>query len=280
MSTNKPPRGDALWHWYFVTVLYLGFGALVLYDRWGEVGSLFEPPGTTPGRLPLNSIGDILAGFFAPLAFLWLFVATQLQRKELRLQREELAETRTVLAEQKLELEKSAKESNHQTAIMHENNQFAVSKERYESFNLKLYFTARTIYKHRAVSISVTTRSNSSAEEDWRPFKMGFLDFKPEIYLSATDPSTVDLFFENVLKSLGDIENTALQTLNYQILIDRHTQEFGSVLAEINALLSFVLNNKQFTNNSLISLRSEGLQLEQLNRKCHALRRHITTAIS
>lgn len=101
-----------------LTVVYLGFGAIVLYDRWGEVGSLFEPPGATPGRLPLNSIGDILAGFFAPLAFLWLFVATQLQRKELRLQREELADTRRVSGEQKAELKRSVEESNLQTAIM------------------------------------------------------------------------------------------------------------------------------------------------------------------
>jgi hypothetical protein len=111
-------RTDALWPYYCATILYLGIGVIVLIDRWGEVGSLFEPPGPLSGKLPLNSIGDVLAGFFAPLAFLWLFAATQLQRTELRLQREELADTRSVLNEQRIELERSAKESNEQTRIM------------------------------------------------------------------------------------------------------------------------------------------------------------------
>ncbi|MCJ2032804.1 hypothetical protein [Methylobacterium sp. J-068] len=194
MSTNKPPRGDALWPWYFLTVLYLGFGALVLYDRWGEVGSLFEPPGTAPGRLPLNSIGDILAGFFAPLAFLWLFVATQLQRKELRLQREELAETRDILAEQKLELQKSAEESNRQIAIMQKSNLFSESREIYELSNLQLYYISRELYKNKQIRLSALELHKAHEENDWRHIKIGVLDFSREIYLSATDSSTVDLF--------------------------------------------------------------------------------------
>jgi hypothetical protein len=47
--------------------------------------------------LPLNGVGDTLAGFVSPLAFLWLVVATWLQRQELGLQRKELEETRKVL---------------------------------------------------------------------------------------------------------------------------------------------------------------------------------------
>lgn len=38
--------------------------------------------------LPPNAQGDFLAGAFAPLAFLWLFIATMLQRDELQLQRQ------------------------------------------------------------------------------------------------------------------------------------------------------------------------------------------------
>ncbi|BCM19179.1 hypothetical protein [Mesorhizobium sp. J8] len=42
----------------------------------------------------LNTFGDFLAGLCAPLAFLWLFVATMVQSQELALQSEELRLTR------------------------------------------------------------------------------------------------------------------------------------------------------------------------------------------
>lgn len=44
--------------------------------------------------LELNALGDFLAGIFAPLAFLWLFVATMVQSQELQAQRQELNLTR------------------------------------------------------------------------------------------------------------------------------------------------------------------------------------------
>lgn len=45
-------------------------------------------------RLELNALGDFLAGLFAPVAFLWLFVAVMVQSQELALQRDELKATR------------------------------------------------------------------------------------------------------------------------------------------------------------------------------------------
>jgi hypothetical protein len=38
----------------------------------------------------LNELGDFLAGFFTPLAFVWLIIGYQLQYREFRLQREEV----------------------------------------------------------------------------------------------------------------------------------------------------------------------------------------------
>lgn len=46
------------------------------------------------GCLEANEAGDYLAGFFAPLAFLWLAAAVFIQSSELREQRRELALTR------------------------------------------------------------------------------------------------------------------------------------------------------------------------------------------
>ncbi|MGO7350966.1 hypothetical protein ELI17_10480 [Rhizobium ruizarguesonis] len=50
--------------------------------------------------LDLNTQGDTLAGFFAPLAFLWLFIATMIQSQELAAQRKEIEENRAVMQEQ------------------------------------------------------------------------------------------------------------------------------------------------------------------------------------
>ena len=61
---------------------------------------------------------------FAPLAFLWLFIATMLQKKELALQREELKESRAVMAQQKAEMERSANASVEQAKILTENIAF------------------------------------------------------------------------------------------------------------------------------------------------------------
>lgn len=72
---------------YCATAIYLGaFGSGVAI-RSGEFLAEFQ-------LLPLNALGDFIAGFAAPLAFLWLFVATMVQSQELALQREELRLTR------------------------------------------------------------------------------------------------------------------------------------------------------------------------------------------
>jgi len=143
----RPKKGgakyDRLWPWYLITALYLGGCGLVLYDRGSEFGAFFNPADGSPGGLRLNEIGDIAAGIFAPLAFLWLFVATQLQRRELRLQREELEETRLVLAAQQKELEKAAVERNKQTEIMNRTLAQASSKDDYDLFGLDLYYLAK-----------------------------------------------------------------------------------------------------------------------------------------
>lgn len=75
--------------------------------------------------ISVNELGDALAGIFAPLAFLWLFVATMvqsqelaLQRKELVLQRKELAQSRDVFTEQATEAKRSADFIATQTEVM------------------------------------------------------------------------------------------------------------------------------------------------------------------
>ncbi len=69
-------------------------------------------------ELQPNNLGDLLAGVFAPLAFLWLFVATLLQKKELEAQREELSLNRKVLALQAEELRNSVAQLKAQAQIL------------------------------------------------------------------------------------------------------------------------------------------------------------------
>lgn len=54
-------------------------------------------------RLPLNGIGDTLAGVFSPLAFALAFVAIIFQANELRHQRKEMAVTNTGLDKQRFD---------------------------------------------------------------------------------------------------------------------------------------------------------------------------------
>lgn len=71
------------------TVLYLGVIGSIRYDVWQLIWC---------GKL--SELGDFLAGFFTPLAFLWLVVGYFLQKDEFQLQREELERTGTALGTQ------------------------------------------------------------------------------------------------------------------------------------------------------------------------------------
>ena len=61
-----------------------------------------------PKSLTLNELGDLLAGMFAPLAFLWMVITILIQGKELRLQREELSMQRQELANSSAQLERQS----------------------------------------------------------------------------------------------------------------------------------------------------------------------------
>ena len=71
------------------TVLYIGVIGSIRYDALQLIWC---------GKL--NELGDFLAGFFTPLAFLWLVVGYFLQKDEFQLQREELGRTGAALGTQ------------------------------------------------------------------------------------------------------------------------------------------------------------------------------------
>ena len=89
-----------------LSVLYI---ATILFFRFNDAWGLLRAGN-------LNELGDFLAGFFTPLAFLWLVYGYLLQSKELRLQREELALTRKQLGEQTALLQEQVT-ADHQHSI-------------------------------------------------------------------------------------------------------------------------------------------------------------------
>ncbi len=73
--------------------------------------------------LALNEMGDALAGFFSCLAFLWLVLTIQLQKRELRLQRIELATATDVYRQQTAELAGTKEVSEQQLNLLRVNQQ-------------------------------------------------------------------------------------------------------------------------------------------------------------
>jgi hypothetical protein len=73
-------------------------------------------------KLDPNTLGDWLAGFSAPLAFLWLIVATFLQKEELASQRKELSLSRQALEQQARELNASVEQFRLQSELAKQEN--------------------------------------------------------------------------------------------------------------------------------------------------------------
>jgi hypothetical protein len=140
-----------MWVGWLGTALWLLIAAFIVIPKWPEL-SVASP----------NTIGDTLAGFVAPLAFLWLIVATWLQRQELGLQRKELAESRQVLAGQQRELENTARENAEQTRIMQETLRTSQDQSLFEEHKLRLYYLAKYIQTQGRSQSLVLNDSNGN----------------------------------------------------------------------------------------------------------------------
>ncbi|QCM10005.1 hypothetical protein CFBP6625_06320 [Agrobacterium tumefaciens] len=102
-----------------LTTLYVG---AVTYEILvaGISGNVIEDNG-------LNSLGDFLAGVFAPIAFLWLVVTVFLQKQELALTRKEMEEQRKAMRDQADEAKANTLFVEMQTTIMKEQTEHAKS---------------------------------------------------------------------------------------------------------------------------------------------------------
>lgn len=89
-------------HPFVVIFLSLYFGFLIIYII---VFQLFYADYSKP--MPLNEIGDFLAGVFSPLAFLFLYLGYVQNNESIRLQSEELKASTDALTSQVVEMRKS-----------------------------------------------------------------------------------------------------------------------------------------------------------------------------
>lgn len=96
MTDEHEKEGPRTVLFFILTGLYL---AAVIVGAW-MLGYL-DPAGK---RISPSEWGDVLAGVFSPLAFLWLIYASLSQRAELELQRRELSQNNVTQGEQREEM--------------------------------------------------------------------------------------------------------------------------------------------------------------------------------
>ena len=98
------PGSGWVWGAAVLTIGYLGYAYFYLWPQ-----PVIGP--CSPGQvehlgvcLAPNEVGDLFAGLFAPIAFLWLVVAVLVQAQELKTQRDELKLTREEMEAQRKEM--------------------------------------------------------------------------------------------------------------------------------------------------------------------------------
>ncbi|MBY5371813.1 hypothetical protein HFO55_07785 [Rhizobium leguminosarum] len=101
-----------------ITVLYVGACGLLAYQNESSLLQQVEDLG-------LNELGDALAGGFAPLAFLWLFIATMIQGQELHDSRRVMTEQADAAEKQALAATKQVDHMGEQVKALAEQNRIA-----------------------------------------------------------------------------------------------------------------------------------------------------------
>lgn len=111
------------------TPIKWALGLSILYVLLFFVALFLQTPPNGPkpyvGLLSMepNELGDLFAGFFAPLAFIWLASTVFIQANELAAQREELAATREELRENRKVSEQNVAFVEAQTKVIEENHE-------------------------------------------------------------------------------------------------------------------------------------------------------------
>lgn len=103
LMSQDQVRPSPLW-FAVLSVLYLVFIAVAVVRNWEHMATM------TP-----NEWGDVAAGVFSPLAFLWFLYTALAQRAELRLQHEELRQNTAAQRDQEQQMQRQADALHAQT---------------------------------------------------------------------------------------------------------------------------------------------------------------------
>lgn len=228
-----------------LAVVLLGL-LVVRLPEWWPLGAPIPPGANEPARLTLSEIGTVLAGIFAPLAFLWLFVATMLQRKELEFQRKELRETRE-------ELRRTAEANDNQANLMRDSLEVSKKKSDFEYFSMRLYYAATHFLKiHSFILIPVDTDGKN------------ILKFCDEFHVTINfeNIASVDHIFIKI--------NSNIITINKRIKQKDCDFSSGNIVKGLNELSEFlsilkdIERNYTLTENEMIVYRTSYLELPQM----------------
>lgn len=250
VPTKKEPWPFALRLGFVLTALWLIVFVKYLSFSWDTLVS--SPP---------NAVGDFLAGWCAPLAFLWLTVAVFLQKEELAAQRHELEMTRKALLLQADELKRSVEQqgiiAEVQTRAQVQRGRQEIDQELEEKINL-LAFNLRHWAKECSVRFGAEQNPihylfadpralQTIGADDLRAF---FLHVKGTVRASEKQlaPTDIRVFAKSsVFKRVSEIQS------DVQGLLEKVDAQGSSVLSEkaekfglraLDALLKTVLSLK------------------------------------
>ncbi|MER9073390.1 hypothetical protein NKH80_11270 [Mesorhizobium sp. M0904] len=221
-----------------------GFAATAVYfTALGSILGNSGPDSLLPinkASLALNTFGDFVAGICAPLAFLWLFVATMVQSQELALQRQELRLTRREFELNRDILKQQAEEARAQAAFIGKQTQLL---EGAEVDRLIDTHQAAFIRRYRKVG-GRTIMVGEADDEDRQMIQIGVQSSDPLNFVgAATDvrviasqlrraknksPDKVAYFSKPHFQPLGDALNEIAE------MMDRSSPTMKAKLKEAN----------------------------------------------
>lgn len=188
-------------------------------------------------KLSLNELGDLLAGAFAPLAFMWMVITILMQGKELRLQREELSMQRAELAHSSAQLER-------QSNLMEEEQYIETQKEQLNEIQDHLIVFNKMFVGKELLSENYNVKIFNGRVTARGFFKHQFFDDVLEILTrqleSAGDESKVDLY-GNYYNGINEYIEGYKQIVSYGTDLMELAEEYGQVrIMERNGFAEFL----------------------------------------
>lgn len=220
----------------WVTVVYVLAVAIIVLD-------FADPFRDKLYDMKPNELGDMLAGFFAPLAFLWLFVATMMQSEELRLQRNEIGENRIVMQEQADAAKSQADFLKYQTEAMQTQAAIMELQGKQSAETAAKVYRLELFEKRYSLFFLVKDYRDKLPQTNWEASCTEFDDLRHQAYFLF--PADVSEWFEFVFSGITEgralyLKQQALakddngQTRNH--LPKEVTQEFHEIGRELTKM--------------------------------------------